>query len=107
MCSKNLCCNCLVISSHPYLILVSLKLGYKFQLQLSGKVMLIEWIMPSQLLGLVLNFPKKMNVIISGDWLGKLFALASLSPFGILSGFVALILFRRDLHTVSRHYSKY
>ncbi|XP_054283978.1 dolichyldiphosphatase 1-like [Macrosteles quadrilineatus] len=34
-----------------------------------------------------------------GDWLGKLFALASLSPFGILSGFVALILFRRDLHT--------
>ncbi|KAG8306414.1 Dolichyldiphosphatase 1 [Homalodisca vitripennis] len=34
------------------------------------------------------------------DWLGKLFAIASLSPFGILSGFVALILFRRDLHTI-------
>ena len=36
-----------------------------------------------------------------GDWMGKFLAIASLSPFGILSGFVALILFRRDLHTVS------
>ena len=35
-----------------------------------------------------------------GDWLGKVLALSSLLPFGILSGFVALILFRRDLHTV-------
>uniref|UniRef100_A0A1B6DK95 Dolichyldiphosphatase n=1 Tax=Clastoptera arizonana TaxID=38151 RepID=A0A1B6DK95_9HEMI len=35
-----------------------------------------------------------------GDWLGKLLAIASLSPFGILSGFVALIIFRRDLHTI-------
>ncbi|XP_022184315.1 dolichyldiphosphatase 1 [Nilaparvata lugens] len=35
-----------------------------------------------------------------GDWLGKFLALTSLSPFGILSGFVALILFRRDIHTV-------
>ncbi|XP_075213036.1 dolichyldiphosphatase 1-like [Lycorma delicatula] len=35
-----------------------------------------------------------------GDWLGKILAVSSLSPFGILSGFVALILFRRDVHTV-------
>lgn len=36
-----------------------------------------------------------------GDWMGKFLAVASLSPFGILSGFVALILFRRDLHTIA------
>ncbi|KAJ4438063.1 hypothetical protein ANN_14002 [Periplaneta americana] len=36
-----------------------------------------------------------------GDWLGKLLAVSSLLPFGILSGFVALILFRRDLHTIT------
>lgn len=41
------------------------------------------------------------NHMISGDWLGKFFAFISLSPFGIGAGFVALILFRRDLHTVS------
>lgn len=35
-----------------------------------------------------------------GDWLGKIFALISLFPFGIGSGFVALVLFRRDLHTI-------
>lgn len=38
---------------------------------------------------------------VSGDWIGKFFAFISLSPFGIGAGFVALILFRRDLHTVS------
>ncbi|KAK7870646.1 hypothetical protein R5R35_009139 [Gryllus longicercus] len=36
-----------------------------------------------------------------GDWIGKLLAIASLLPLGIISGFVALILFRRDLHTIS------
>lgn len=35
-----------------------------------------------------------------GDYLGKFLALVSLSPFGITSGFIALILFRRDVHTI-------
>lgn len=35
-----------------------------------------------------------------GDTIGKLLALISLAPFGIGAGFVTLILFRRDLHTV-------
>ncbi|CAH0603251.1 unnamed protein product [Chrysodeixis includens] len=51
----------------------------------------IEW----QPLALTLvEYPK-------GDWLGKFFALISLSPFGIGAGFVSLILFRRDLHTIT------
>lgn len=51
----------------------------------------IEW----QPLSLTLvEYPK-------GDWVGKWFALISLSPFGIGAGFVTLILFRRDLHTIS------
>lgn len=41
--------------------------------------------------------------MILGDVFGKLLALFSLTPFVILSGFISLILFRRDLHTVSRH----
>lgn len=36
-----------------------------------------------------------------GDWLGQLFALISLMPFAILAGILTLILFRRDLHTIS------
>ncbi|XP_066257350.1 dolichyldiphosphatase 1-like [Euwallacea similis] len=36
-----------------------------------------------------------------GDILGKILALISLAPFGIGAGFVALILFRRDLHTIT------
>lgn len=40
-----------------------------------------------------------------GDLLGKLLALISLAPFGIGSGFVALIMFRRDLHTVNKQIS--
>uniref|UniRef100_A0A8D8RM77 Dolichyldiphosphatase n=1 Tax=Cacopsylla melanoneura TaxID=428564 RepID=A0A8D8RM77_9HEMI len=36
-----------------------------------------------------------------GDIVGKFLALMSLTPFGVLIGFVTLILFRRDLHTVS------
>ncbi|GLV37842.1 hypothetical protein CBL_06456 [Carabus blaptoides fortunei] len=36
-----------------------------------------------------------------GDLLGKVFALISLAPFGIGAGFVTLILFRRDLHTIT------
>ncbi|KAL0273982.1 UNVERIFIED_CONTAM: hypothetical protein PYX00_006530 [Menopon gallinae] len=36
-----------------------------------------------------------------GDWFGRFLALTSLLPFSIISGFIALILFRRDLHTIS------
>lgn len=36
-----------------------------------------------------------------GDIFGKLLALISLTPFGIGSGFLTLILFRRDLHTIT------
>ncbi|KAG8231784.1 hypothetical protein J437_LFUL011884 [Ladona fulva] len=36
-----------------------------------------------------------------GDWLGKLLAMSSLMPFGIIAGFIALVLFRRDLHTIA------
>lgn len=36
-----------------------------------------------------------------GDFFGKVLAVISLVPFAITAGFVALILFRRDLHTVS------
>ncbi|CAH1175746.1 unnamed protein product [Phaedon cochleariae] len=36
-----------------------------------------------------------------GDLIGKVLALISLAPFGIGSGFLALILFRRDLHTIT------
>ncbi|XP_053607666.1 dolichyldiphosphatase 1-like [Plodia interpunctella] len=50
----------------------------------------IEW----QPLALTLvEYPK-------GDLIGKFFAFISLSPFGIGAGFIALILFRRDLHTI-------
>ncbi|CAG9567037.1 unnamed protein product [Danaus chrysippus] len=51
----------------------------------------IEW----QPLALTLvEYPK-------GDPIGKFFALTSLAPFGIGAGFVTLILFRRDLHTIA------
>ncbi|KAI4498110.1 hypothetical protein M0802_006934 [Mischocyttarus mexicanus] len=36
-----------------------------------------------------------------GDIFGKLLALVSLTPFVILISFITLILFRRDLHTIS------
>jgi len=36
-----------------------------------------------------------------GDIIGKFLAFISLAPFGIGAGFVALILFRRDLHTIT------
>lgn len=36
-----------------------------------------------------------------GNVFGKLLALFSLTPFVILSGFISLILFRRDLHTIT------
>lgn len=42
---------------------------------------------------------------ILGDLLGKLLALISLTPFGIGAGFFTLILFRRDMHTVSTKFS--
>lgn len=35
------------------------------------------------------------------DIIGKFLAFISLAPFGIGAGFVALILFRRDLHTIT------
>lgn len=35
-----------------------------------------------------------------GDILGKILAWLSLSPIFILAGFVAVIIFRRELHTV-------
>ncbi|XP_066593682.1 dolichyldiphosphatase 1-like [Prorops nasuta] len=35
-----------------------------------------------------------------GDLFGKFLAVVSLVPFAILTGFVTLILFRRDLHTI-------
>lgn len=40
-------------------------------------------------------------VRFAGDLFGKLLALISLVPFAIIAGFITLILFRRDLHTVS------
>lgn len=36
-----------------------------------------------------------------GDWLGYLLAWMSLTPMAISAGFIALILFRRDLHTIA------
>ncbi|KAK9869536.1 hypothetical protein WA026_003292 [Henosepilachna vigintioctopunctata] len=36
-----------------------------------------------------------------GDIFGKFLAFISLAPFGIGAGFVSLILFRRDLHTIT------
>ncbi|XP_050447229.1 dolichyldiphosphatase 1-like [Cataglyphis hispanica] len=35
-----------------------------------------------------------------GDLFGKLLAVLSLLPFAIITGFITLILFRRDLHTI-------
>ncbi|KAL6441937.1 hypothetical protein ACFW04_002365 [Cataglyphis niger] len=40
-----------------------------------------------------------------GDLFGKLLAVLSLMPFAIIAGFITLILFRRDLHTVSDYNS--
>jgi len=39
-------------------------------------------------------------ILFAGDLLGKLLAYSSLLPLAVLIGFVTLILFRRDLHTV-------
>lgn len=36
-----------------------------------------------------------------GDLIGKFLALISLMPFAIIAGFLTLILFRRDLHTIT------
>lgn len=36
-----------------------------------------------------------------GDWLGKILAITSLIPLMIVVGFVTLVIFRRDLHTIS------
>ncbi|XP_035223737.1 dolichyldiphosphatase 1-like isoform X2 [Stegodyphus dumicola] len=37
----------------------------------------------------------------TGDWLGKFLALTSLCPLALVIAFVTLILFRRDLHTIT------
>ncbi|XP_001607218.1 dolichyldiphosphatase 1 [Nasonia vitripennis] len=36
-----------------------------------------------------------------GDLIGMLLALISLMPFAVLAGFITLIIFRRDLHTIA------
>lgn len=36
-----------------------------------------------------------------GDGFGKFLALISLMPFAVLTGFITLIIFRRDLHTIA------
>ncbi|XP_019871737.2 dolichyldiphosphatase 1-like [Aethina tumida] len=51
----------------------------------------IQWVPLSLTL---VEYPK-------GDLIGKFMAFISLAPFGIGAGFVALILFRRDLHTIT------
>jgi len=51
----------------------------------------IEWI-PFALTHV--EFPK-------GDFFGKVLAISSLMPMAIICGFITLILFRRDLHTVT------
>lgn len=45
-----------------------------------------------------------LHFIFTGDLFGKFLALISLIPFAIVTGFVTLILFRRDLHTVSKNF---
>jgi len=36
-----------------------------------------------------------------GDFIGKILAISSLMPMAIIAGFITLILFRRDLHTIT------
>ncbi|XP_012259735.1 dolichyldiphosphatase 1-like [Athalia rosae] len=36
-----------------------------------------------------------------GDLIGKFLALITLIPFAVIAGFLALVLFRRDLHTIA------
>jgi hypothetical protein len=40
------------------------------------------------------------SILFSDDLAGKILAWLSLSPIFILIGFVAVIIFRRELHTV-------
>lgn len=51
------------------------------------------------------SFNNKNTIFFEGDIIGKFLAMISLAPLGIGSGFVALILFRRDLHTVGLFFS--
>ncbi|XP_065226343.1 dolichyldiphosphatase 1-like isoform X2 [Planococcus citri] len=44
---------------------------------------------------------KKISTVRSRDFIGKFLALISLSHIGIFAGFVTLITFRRDLHTIT------
>ncbi|XP_046734717.1 dolichyldiphosphatase 1-like [Diprion similis] len=37
----------------------------------------------------------------AGDLIGKFLALISLMPFAVIAGFLTLVLFRRDLHTIA------
>lgn len=44
----------------------------------------------------------KCLFLFSGDFIGYVLAWCSLLPIFSIVGFITLILFRRDLHTVSR-----
>lgn len=47
------------------------------------------------------SLPRCFVCLVSGDWFGKILAYITLSPLVILVSFGTLIIFRRDLHTVS------
>lgn len=47
-----------------------------------------------------------LGYFVAGDLFGQLLAWVSLAPMGIGAGFVTLILFRRDLHTVSKRFGR-
>ena len=49
----------------------------------------------------VCNFIYNCVSFISGDFVGYILAWCSLLPIFSIVGFITLILFRRDLHTVS------
>ncbi|XP_011499290.1 PREDICTED: dolichyldiphosphatase 1-like [Ceratosolen solmsi marchali] len=50
----------------------------------------------------LVEYPKViLNRSLLGDIFGLLLALISLMPFAILAGFITLVLFRRDLHTIA------
>lgn len=46
----------------------------------------------------------KLFFLFVGDLIGMLLALISLMPFAVIAGFITLIIFRRDLHTVRFFY---
>ncbi|KAK9300352.1 hypothetical protein QLX08_006897 [Tetragonisca angustula] len=64
---------------------------YEIKSRFADTVQKSEWIPLSLTL---VEYPQ-------GDLFGKFLALISLIPFVIIAGFITLILFRRDLHTIS------